>query len=242
MSRFLLIWLGLLTISLTFSGSAAATSPQIAGICESAARMAAEETGVPLDVLRAISLTETGRHSKGAFLPWPWTVNMEGVGKWFDTIVGAQNYVDRHFLKGARSFDIGCFQINYRWHGHAFNSIEDMFDPFTNARYAAEFLTGLHDEFGDWSRAAGAYHSRTPKYAKKYRKRFDQIRANLSTVPAAASKPEKQALVQKPRINTFPLLQSQGSLGGIASLVPLGIGGRKLIEIDTAREIIRPQP
>lgn len=196
-----------------------------ASICEHAALAVSKETNVPLEVLRAISLTETGRKNSEGFLPWPWTVNMEGAGKWFDTRSEAQAYVDKHFARGARSFDVGCFQINYRWHGQAFQSVEEMFDPMANARYAASFLSDLYSEFGDWKKAAGAYHSRTPKFAKKYSARFDRIRSRLTDIP-----PVKLVIaeVQQPiepveiiaRINRYPLLQ-QGAPTTRGSLVPL---------------------
>jgi hypothetical protein len=201
----------------------------VAAVCEQVARAVAAETGVPEDVLRSISLTETGRSKDGAFLPWPWTVNMEGIGKWFDTYAEAQAYVDRNVARGARSFDIGCFQINYRWHGEAFASIEEMFDPMANARYAARFLGDLYAEFGDWSRAAGAFHSRTPALARKYATRFDRIRARLSAplpepdyedsylvADAAPARAREPAIRQ----NRYPLLQSGGAPSGLASLVP----------------------
>ena len=165
-----LLWKTLFSIHIFISStfSAFSNNQQISDICELAAQKAAIESGVPLSVLRAISLTETGRKINGQFKPWPWTVNMEGIGKWFDNYEEAKKYVDRHFDRGARSFDVGCFQINYRWHHQAFSSIEQMFEPMENARYAAKFLSELYDEFGEWSKAAGAYHSRTPKYARKY--------------------------------------------------------------------------
>lgn len=170
----------------------ASSEPAISGLCDLAARQAARDQDVPLDVLRAITRTETGRGAKGGLHPWPWTVNMEGAGKWFDTEEEAKNYVFAHFQRGARSFDVGCFQINYRWHGHAFESIDQMFDPIINAQYAARFLNELFDEFGTWSEAAGAYHSRTPTFAKKYAARFDRVRANLGPVTAIASLPRSQ--------------------------------------------------
>ena len=210
-------------------------------ICENAAMVAARESGVPLDVLRAISLTETGRKGADGFLPWPWTVNMEGAGKWFDNLEDAQAYVDHHFARGARSFDVGCFQINYRWHGKAFSSVDEMFEPLANARYAARFLGELYDELGDWSRAAGAYHSRTPKYAKKYTARFDRIRAKLpdmQTQLLAAVQPELSPTPVEviARINRYPLLTS-GRPSTAGSLVPLG-------GVSTARfiDIGRPVP
>lgn len=208
----------------------------IAAICDRAAAQASRETGVPLSVLRAITLTETGRQKNGSFRPWPWTVNMEGTGVWFDTPDEAKAYVFKHHARGARSFDVGCFQLNFRWHGQGFSSIEEMFEPLPNARYAAGFLSDLHKEFGDWSRAAGAYHSRTPRYANRYRARFDRIRARLDDTPppegplvAEATNPpapEPEAVVPvavpEPRVNNFPLLQANAAPSGLGSLVPLG--------------------
>ena len=152
----------------------------VARLCDRAAAKASRAEGVPLDVLRAISLTETGRASDNGLQPWPWTVNMEGEGHWFASEDAARAYVYSNFKRGARSFDVGCFQINYRWHGKAFRSIDEMFDPYLNAQYAARFLRDLFEEHRDWSRAAGAYHSRTPGFARTYTARFDRIRATLS--------------------------------------------------------------
>lgn len=168
---------------LIFLPAQAEARSQAATQCDAAAIRAAQETGVPLDVLRTITRIETGRTRAKQFQPWPWTVNMQGHGIWFDTEAQAQVYVFRHFKQGARSFDIGCFQINYKWHGHAFTSIEDMFDPLVNARYAASFLRKLYREHGDWNKAVGAYHSRTHKHAKRYLKRYKHLRRNLPTVP-----------------------------------------------------------
>ena len=224
-----------------FGNAALASRDDIASICNSAAAFVARESGVPIDVLRAISLTETGRNSGGEFSPWPWTVNMEGVGKWFDDLSDAQTYVDRHFRRGARSFDVGCFQINYKWHGHAFASIDAMFDPITNARYAAKFLGELYAEFGDWSKAAGAYHSRTPKYAKRYIARFDRIRARLpevvlSEVPVeVAVDPEPPT--ETPRQNPYPFLVASRPTAG-ASLVPLNARGVSPLSADNRRSVL----
>jgi hypothetical protein len=189
--------------------------------CDHAAQKIAKESNIPLDVLRAITRTETGRGQGGTLKPWPWTVNMEGRGVWFDTEQQAQVFVFRHFKEGARSFDIGCFQINYRWHGHAFASIEDMFDPMHNARYAARFLRELHGEFGDWTRAAGAFHSRTHKHAERYIRRYEQIHATLPAVSAGLT-------------NGFPLLQPQAAPRAAGSLVPQTEGaGRSLFNPQT---------
>lgn len=176
----LLIYAVAVAVTAPASARAAKFNPEIADMCDRAAVRVANTSGVPLDVLRTISRVETGRAAASGLQPWPWTVNMEGTGRWFSTLDEARSYVFLHFKRGARSFDVGCFQINYKWHGEAFRSIDDMFDPLLNAQYAAEFLTTLYREFGNWPDAAGAYHSRTPKFADKYSARFDRIRAGLS--------------------------------------------------------------
>jgi hypothetical protein len=148
-------------------------------VCDEAAAYAAGRTGVPADVLRALTRAETGRRQSGHFVPWPWTVNMEGAGKWFETPDQALQYALSNYQLGARSFDVGCFQINFRWHGDAFPSIEAMFEPYANALYAANFIRSLYLELGSWQAAAGAYHSRTPEHANRYSDRFGQILAGL---------------------------------------------------------------
>ncbi len=146
--------------------------PQLTGLCHNAIALASQRSGVPHEVMLAISLTETGKNIGGVLNPWPWTVNMEGAGVWFETKPEALAYVNAHFARGARSFDVGCFQINYKWHHQHFSSIEDMFDPVINATYAARYLTELYHETGTWAQAAGFYHSRTPEYSQRYAKRF----------------------------------------------------------------------
>lgn len=155
----------------------------ISAICDHAAAYGAQRHGAPLEVLRALTRTETGRSIDGALAPWPWTVNMEGAGHWFETRDEALAFVKARQADGARSFDVGCFQINYRWHGEAFASLEDMFDPRRNASYAAKFLSDLSAETGDWRKAVGFYHSRTPSLAAKYSARFERIFAALSPAP-----------------------------------------------------------
>ena len=227
--RRVVLWLAL--------AAPAAADP--ADICIAAAQQAAASSGVPMSVLIAISQTETGRGQGGQTRPWPWTVNMEGEGHWFDSRDEALAYVFEQYNRGARSFDVGCFQINFRWHGEQFSSIEDMFDPSANATYAARFLTQLHAESGNWSTAAGAFHSRTEAEAAGYRTRFDQFRQAAiasgadtgrydmgrydiggSPVLLAAVSPDDSAAAL-PRVNSFPLLQTSTGNRALGSLVPL---------------------
>ncbi|WP_424933853.1 lytic transglycosylase domain-containing protein [Amaricoccus macauensis] len=159
----------------------AADDERNAQLCERAIVNGARRGGVPPEVLYAISLTETGRMTGGRLRPWPWAINREGKGHWFKNREEAVAFGKQSLADGRKSFDVGCVQINYRWHGHAFPSLDDMFDPEWTATYAAQFLRTLYEERGNWSEAAGAYHSLTPQYSSIYRKRFDRILAGIDS-------------------------------------------------------------
>jgi soluble lytic murein transglycosylase-like protein len=68
-----------------------------------------------------------------------------------------------------QSIDVGCMQVNLMYHPHAFASLEDAFDPRTNAEYAARFLNELYAADRDWAHAIAAYHSETPALGEAYR-------------------------------------------------------------------------
>ncbi len=189
-------------------------------ICDAAAEQLAQEIGVPLSVLRALMQTETGRGPGDALWPWPWTVNMQGKGVWLDTEDHARMYVFSHLKRGARSFDVGCFQINYRWHGQALHSIEEMFDPLIDTRYAAKFLGDLCGELGDWTQAADAYHARARKSTDRYMTRYAKIKRAL---PHSTPPDENAPVLSKQKHNTlmnrYSLLMEVAVPNGKVSLV-----------------------
>lgn len=150
-----------------------------AHLCDAAASLAARDSGVPLGVLRTLTRVETGRSRAGLLEPWPWTLNMGGDGSWHESATLALTAAQRAIAEGRRNVDLGCFQINYHWHGAAFSGLAAMLDPVSNARYAADFLLDLHAELGDWTAAAGAFHSRNPDHATRYLARYREISAAL---------------------------------------------------------------
>ncbi len=211
----------LLFTTLPGEARAARGVAETSALCDAAAAHAAAKRDVPLAVLRALTLTETGRKLDGAHRAWPWTVNMEGEGVWFDGPDDALAYVRGRHKRGARSFDVGCFQINYKWHGDAFPSFEAMFDPTDNADYAAQFIRALYEEFGDWSKAAGAYHSRSPEFAEKYRKRFDRILASLGPAPEIAPAAAAPVLNARAERRPEPDRDTRAGEGGLVRLAAL---------------------
>lgn len=226
-------------IACLLAGIAPAAASTDDTICDRAALAAATDMKVPAGLLRALTRTETGRSRNGRLTPWPWTVNMEGAGHWFETRGEALAFVLKHHRRGARSFDIGCFQINFRWHGDAFATIEAMFDPLANARYAAQFLTKLRGEASDWSDAVGHFHSKTPSRAAKYRSRFQRILTALApveTLHAPVAAPQTAAIAPRPASGealgtlrlaflTPPRGTLLASAGGSAPSAPQPTGG-----------------
>ncbi|AUH34086.1 hypothetical protein [Paracoccus tegillarcae] len=172
-------WLAGLLTGPVLAALPSAEALHAAETCEYAAMTAATEAGIPPEILGALTLTETGRRLGDAVRPWAWSVNAEGAGSWFDEPASALAFAEERVALGRPNVDIGCFQINYRWHGENFPSVAAMFDPMTNARYAARFVRDLYQETGDWRAAAGAFHSRTPENAQKYLRRFDELHALL---------------------------------------------------------------
>ena len=216
---------GLATAGLTLLLCGSAHSRSDTDVCDLAAQHAAQNSSVPLELLMAISRVETGRHSDGEMQPWPWTINQGGQGHWFNDIDEAISYANDLLAQGEENFDAGCFQINLHWHSKNFGSIEDMFDPETNAVYAATFLTSLFQSEGGWTEAVAAYHSRSPDQAQAYLAKVETALIDLRATGAVPPVAEDviAAAAPAPRINRFPLLQA-GARGSAASLVPLTEG------------------
>ena len=164
-------------------------------------RRAPAAQSVPEGVLHAISLTETGRARNGRLRPWPWAINREGKGYWFATREEALAFARESVAAGRTSFDVGCFQINYFWHGRNFPSLESMFDPDTGADYAAAFCATSTPGAATGRPPPAPITRRAPTAPPSIRARFDRILAGLDGAPLmlAASQPEAPEAVSPPR-------------------------------------------
>lgn len=147
--------------------------------CLRAIRQAESRFDLPENLLMAIGLQEAGVRRGGAMTIWPWSVNSEGSGFTFDSRREAMDFVESELASGKTSIDIGCLQVNLRWHPEAFSSLEQGFNPQRNADYAAAFLRRLYEESGDWALAVGNYHSRTPVNHARY---LAGVEANMAFV------------------------------------------------------------
>jgi hypothetical protein len=127
---------------------------------------------IPEGLLKSIGFAESGRTVDGRRGAWPWTVNAQGEGHYFDSKEEAVAFVQELQAQGVSVIDVGCMQVNLYYHPQAFASLDAAFDPATNVAYAAKFLTWLHDETKDWATSARYYHSRTPFLGRAYAARL----------------------------------------------------------------------
>src|SRR5471032_3062652 len=83
------------------------------------------EYAIPTHLLSAIASTESGRYHDGLKIkvPWPWTINVEGKGYFFDNKDQAVAAVRKFKAQGAQSIDVGCMQVNLQQHPQAFVSL-----------------------------------------------------------------------------------------------------------------------
>tara|TARA_B110000503_G_scaffold143551_1_gene245746 strand:- start:139 stop:750 length:612 start_codon:yes stop_codon:yes gene_type:complete len=125
---------------------------------------------LPQNTLHSISLQETQKsHSTHKItLVWPWTINVKGKGYHFDTKNKALAFARAQIAAGNKSIDVGCMQINLKYHPNAFASLEQAFSPRRNIAYGAQFLKDHYNKAGSWNEAIGRYHSKEQNRANRY--------------------------------------------------------------------------
>ena len=142
-------------IALALTASTSSKAAAAGGACEREILSAAERYRVPAGILYSVGLAETGR--KGSLQPY--ALNIEGKAVFADSEAQALQIFDAARAEGKQLIDLGCMQINYRYHHEAFASVAGMLDPRSNVDYAAKFLAGLHARHQTWTMAVARYHA-----------------------------------------------------------------------------------
>lgn len=146
---------GLLLAMAALSSQLSAGIAATPNVCEREMIAAAEAEKVPLGVLYAVGLTETGR--KGSLHPY--ALNIEGKSVFAASKDDALAAFAKARRQGRKLIDLGCMQINHHYHGREFDSVEAMLEPRQNVRYAAQFLKELRAREGNWTMAVARYHA-----------------------------------------------------------------------------------
>lgn len=137
------------------SATAGQASADSARPCEREMARAAQLHGIPLGILYAVGLTETGR--RGAL--YPYALGAEGQTVFARNMDDAISSFEAMRHKGVKLIDLGCMQINHYYHGDKFASVRAMFDPARNVDYAARFLKELKQREGSWTMAVARYNA-----------------------------------------------------------------------------------
>ena len=146
-------------------------------LCSVAAKKAGVKFGVNYDLLQTISAVESGKwdNLQNMYVAWPWTINVNGKGYYFPSKEEAIAAVKKYQAEGVTSIDVGCMQINLKYHGQAFSSVDEAIDPEQNLKYGAKFLRSLYSKSGNnWKKAAKRYHSGNPIEGEIYTKRLER--------------------------------------------------------------------
>ena len=171
-------WMVAAVVFAVLSVSPAASKPQdTAELCQRATAGQEAAHRIPRKLLYAISIAESGRWDKNRRenFAWPWTVTSGGKGRFLPTKQAAIRTVRKLKRKGVRNIDVGCMQINLKYHPKAFKSLDDAFDPGKNTAYAAKFLVKLRQDKRSWVQAVKHYHSATRALHNPYRAKVYKI-------------------------------------------------------------------
>lgn len=123
--------------------------------CEREMARASQQSGVPLNVLYSVGLTETGHRGELG----PYDMNVDGREVHSELLAQAMARLAAARMQGAKFIDVGCMQINVHFHGGHFGSLAQMFDPALNVDYAANFLKALRAQEGNWTLAVARYNA-----------------------------------------------------------------------------------
>ncbi len=103
-----------LFFSFLFVGTLALPVQAKGNLCLKAIEEIAGRKGISPQLLLKIARVESGYGQLNQ--PWPWTINVKGKDYYFKNQQSALKYIHKLIQSGIQSFDVGCFQINWRWH------------------------------------------------------------------------------------------------------------------------------
>ena len=191
-------------LALSFCGAASFADDTLiegAKLCTQYLPRSERQNAIPSQLLAAIASTESGRYHRelGLNLPWPWTINVEGKGYFFDSKEEAIKAVQNFQSRGIKSIDVGCMQVNLHHHPNAFANLDQAFDPAYNVAYAAQFLRNNFTQEGSWRKAAADYHSHTALYGNPYANMVFGAWSKIinKVADARAGRPTLQAVADK---------------------------------------------
>lgn len=149
---------------------------------------------IPRDLLYAISIHEAGKpHSYNLSIVWPWSLHINGKAYYLKNGRSSLRFVKKQISRGITNIDIGCMQINFKYHSKNFKSISHMINPKYNIEYASKFLLSKYKKTRSWKKAVSQYHSHNVPLGSKYADKIFRIYKNMKSY----KKKFKEALRKK---------------------------------------------
>ena len=151
--------------------------PQFFELCQIAVDKAEKNYQIKSNLLQTIASVESGRWNAqaGRRVAWPWTVHANGKGRYYNSKEEAIAAVKNLQQNGITNIDVGCMQINLKYHGDAFANLDEAFDPEKNVAYSAKFLRQLYKRNKqNWTKTAMHYHSRNLRKGTNYKNRLEK--------------------------------------------------------------------
>lgn len=111
---------------------------------------------IPRGLLMAIAVTESALNGR----PNPYAMNIAGRSYFANGYQDMANVISANWSRGVQSIDVGCMQVNLKYHGMKFPRMTDLLDPNTNVQYGASYLISLATQAGSWKDAVMSYHNK----------------------------------------------------------------------------------
>ncbi len=204
-------------------------------VCTEHVRKAEQAERIPPGLVLAVAMVESGRWSKEdkTTRPWPWTVTSGSDSFYLPSKEAAISKVEELRASGRTNIDVGCMQINLRYHPDAFADLDDAFDPGTNIAYGTRFLKSLRTRTRSWGKATAFYHSQDRERGNAYRDRvyrfWRQLRLQRNpgttrTTLLQPRQPRGRPLLLKDRVRR-PLFSRRSSPLWKRDAIPILRGG-----------------
>lgn len=202
-------------------------------LCERAIVAAEQARDLPHLLVQAIAYTESGYISEahGRRVAWPWTVMAEGKGRYYPSKQAAIAAVEGLQARGIGNIDVGCMQVNLHYHGDAFASLEEAFDPVHNVAYATAFLLDLRRTSNSWTRAIKQYHSRDRQRQFRYRakvyREWEALKHGKWPAPVVAARAPSES---PGAVDAEPAAPTRVGSGATAAWPPRSYAEQKRLE------------
>lgn len=118
---------------------------------------AEKRNNIPTGLLLAVAMTESGMKGQ----PNPLALNIAGRSYFGDSIENVARIVQSNLNRGIKSIDVGCMQINLKYHGNRFPSFHSLLNNDTNVAYGAWYLSSNASKRGSWFEGVMDYHNKT---------------------------------------------------------------------------------